>query len=188
MKRREFVGAVLAGLSVLSSGCLDTAVQGLGVGAVGERCSEEGLRPVSKSYRQDDPRYVEGGANGLYVAASAKTVGHGETIGFAVSNASDHAISIPERDAFAVQHRVQGQWRDVVWTSERRGFGRGTQIGPGETLIWTLQMDQEGLETEEDRHVCNPLETGAYRFVFFTYETPVYVRFGLRDDSAFAEA
>jgi len=111
-----------------------------------------------------------GRAAGFEVRASDHAVALGDPLTVRLTNVSDEPRSTGVERKFDV-HRDVGnltpEWESIYRFPGNHGF-RDEPIGhdPGEGFVWRFQLTPEGMEYDRHFRVCEPLEPGAYRFVF----------------------
>lgn len=113
--------------------------------------------------------------DGLVLGSNATSVQPGAEVQFTLTNESPEANESGNRSKYDVQRRSDGDWRSIFWEPADDGVGYSDELvshSPGEGFTWEFTMDPVLLSTDVrhgdgHRKVCDPLQPGSYRFVFF---------------------
>ena len=184
MKRRRFLRMVGGG-SALLSGCLSsgsTPVRspGSGTSPPDSTDTETGTDPDTETGTTSCEEEYDNRVRGLY-----DTVSDGPVGGFDLSLSTETVplggeltarlenVTTDERDSgnkqkYLIERRTESGWQSIFW---KEGYPPGWNDiaivhGPGEGFTWTLPVTRSGL-AQGWYHVCEPLTTGTYRFVYF---------------------
>ena len=131
-------------------------------------------------YSSIDPSWVvdgEGPLGGFDLTLAKQELTPGETLVAKVRNATDEQQSTGHRKMYDIQYQTETGWHTifgaeqvpVVYTMEAHDHD------PGEGFTWRLTLTQDGLTDAVDHpptyYVCNPLQVGTYRFVYWGITT-----------------
>lgn len=120
-----------------------------------------------------------GPMDGFELTTGPQSVSIGGTLDVELSNvASTERTTGPKAD-YDIQHRAPGGWQSIFRTDQRNYVSPGISHPPGDGFTWEISMTRRGL-TQIDRrwdqtnlYVCEPLEPGTYRFVYWGVAPPV---------------
>jgi len=107
------------------------------------------------------------GAGGFELTANRSAVERGEPIGFESTNVADDRQTTGTRNRYALQRRIDGNWRTVtLFRSGRAGFNAtALPHAPGDGFEWSFRASRAGCSTGKFV-VCEVLPAGEYRFVY----------------------
>lgn len=155
MNRRKFL-AVSGGLSTALAGCLGTA----------SSC-RSGRRRIDGEWTVE-----RGPLGGFSLTLPTGSVDRGGQLTARLRNVTDGTHYTGNRFKYDVQRQAEAGWRSLFhvpetsyWTAEAIGHE------PGTGFTWDLTVTRDGLERTEEGQpeyfVCEPLETGRYRFLYW---------------------
>lgn len=179
MKRRECLTSIGGCAAAVLSGCSNALVsnRGLSTNASSDDRGTAGEPSSSHECRYHDwPRLsIEGNvvSHGeipdVSLSSNEREYKRGDQIVFQLVNTSTEDVVVGDKDSFDIQ-RKEG----TDWVSIYRGYGgvqtfTGSSYSPGEIFDWSFSLTAASLSRREENTfaVCEPLQTGKYRFVFF---------------------
>lgn len=181
MKRRSVLGATgcllmtLSGCSSRLSASSDTDTRTSSSTATGTPTApcERELKHITTEWTVET-----GTLEGFELAVSEESVPLGGTITVRLTNTTDEERNSGIESKYDVQRRTDAGWRSVF-----RYEGPGWEdlaVGhdPGEGYRWELTLTEDGLSRpREDElgpayYVCDPLDPGTYRFLYFGISSP----------------
>jgi hypothetical protein len=146
MNRRTYLAALVAGS-----------------GALGGGIALADLRPDPEfAYREDDRVVSE--RDDLRLRALSDPVRLGDSVAFEVTNTGNSQVVLGCQNPWALQRRVEGEWRHVTWTARRFYQMCASELSPGDSLTTRLELTEEALE-ESAAEVHADLRPGKYRFL-----------------------
>lgn len=101
------------------------------------------------------------------------------TIKFRITNTGDSNVSLGCHNPTTIQKQVDGEWRDVVWTSADAFLTCATVLPAGKTTTETVTISRNALETKTEK-VRPELKPGQYRFVLLSTDPYLAVDFQVR--------
>jgi len=127
-------------------------------------------------YRSIDPYWVVesyGRLAGYVLRIEDQPISVGETLLATLENVSGETDSSGNRGKFDIQYRDSDRWRTIFGREEVfAGWSdEGVRHDPGEGFRWELTFTQDGasdaVRHSPTYHVCAPLRSGEYRFVYW---------------------
>jgi hypothetical protein len=202
MNRRRVLGSVATGMVPLLAGCIsggggesenettvtgettlkERTASGNGTTKVGTanpaQTTGQGKEyiPLTEHYFSDTVAYDH---DQLRLSACDSAVQPGRTIKFKITNTGDSAITLGCHNPWTIQKRVNGQWRDVVWTSADAYLTCATVLPPGESTIEKATVSRAALAIEGEK-VRLELNPGQYRFVLLSTDPYLAADFHVR--------
>ena len=176
MKRRRFLG-VVGGGSALLSGCLSsgsTPVRSPRSGTSPSDSTDTKTRTASCEEEYDNrvrglyDTVSDGPVGGFDLSLSTETVPLGGELTARLENVTTDERNSGNEQKYLIERRTESGWQSIFW---KAGYPPGWNDiaivhGPGEGFTWTLPVTRSGL-AQGWYHVCEPLRTGTYRFVYF---------------------
>ncbi|QLG63726.1 hypothetical protein [Halorarum salinum] len=180
MNRRTILGTT-GGLLMTLSGCsdrlsassdTDTRTSSTATGTPTTPCDRE-LKHITTE------RTVETGTlEGFELTLSEGSVPLAGTLTVRLTNTTDEERDSGIKSKYDVQRRTDAGWRSVF-----RYDGPGWEdlaVGhdPGEGYRWELTLTEDGLTRPREEelgpayYVCDPIEAGVYRFLYFGISSP----------------
>lgn len=178
MRRRDVLtGGLGAVPASLFAGCFDGGPYG-GDGPDGNGSSGPGAgRSTTDDCSGTRPVAVEkpvqsGRASGFALSLETAPATVGDEMALSLVNETDEQALSGNRYKYAIQRGTGDGWRSVVHIPDRAVWtNEGVRHDPGEGFEWSLELSASGLErdveTHPDFHVCEELDAGTYRFVYF---------------------
>lgn len=202
MNRRRFLGSTVTVTIPFLTGCVSNGVGEGGNEATvgknatlnektasedrttGERTSfpsqtteeGEGYTPLTDHYFSDTVTYDH---DQLRLRALDNAVQPGETIKFKITNTGDSGITLGCQNPTTIQKQVDGQWRDVVWTSANAFLTCATVLPAGESSIEKVTVSRTALAAQGEK-VRLELNPGQYRFVLLSTDPYLATDFHIR--------
>lgn len=176
MNRRQVLGSVATGMIPLLAGCIS------GRGGKSKRKPNlgEDYIPLTEYYFSDAVTYDH---DQLRLRACDSAVQPGGTIKFKITNVGDSAVGLGCHNPWTIQKRVNGQWRDVVWTSSDAYLTCATVLPAGKSTVEKVTISRAALtiQGEKVRFELNP---GQYRFVLLSTDPYLATDFHVRAKTA----
>lgn len=169
MNRRRFLGVAAIMTTPFLAGCLGGA-------ASGDNDGKEGYVPLTDHYFSEAITYNH---KQLRLHPRGSAVSSGETIDFRITNTGDSSIVLGCRNPWTIQKSVDGQWRDVVWTSAENYLTCETRLPAGESIVENVTVSKAALETQTEE-VRLKLSSGQYRFVLLSTDPYLAADFHIR--------
>jgi hypothetical protein len=175
MNRRRVLGSVATGMVPFLAGCISS-----GGGKESKPNLGEDYMPLTEYYFSDTVTYDH---DELRLRACDSAVQPGGTIKFKITNSGDSAVGLGCHNPWTIQKRVDGQWRDVVWTSADAYLTCATVLPAGKSTIEKVTISRAALaiEGEKVRFELNP---GQYRFVLLSTDPYLAADFHVRAKTA----
>ena len=142
-----------------------TYLASLGVAAT----SLAGITRLDDSQKNAQPAY-RGNEQVVYEHPDLKlrllqeTVQLGDTIEFEVTNRGDSKTTLGCKNPWAIQRRLDGEWRHVTWTGDRYYQMCATVLSPGSSLVESITLSESKLARYPDEYSVE-LQPGKYRFL-----------------------
>jgi hypothetical protein len=176
MKRRRFL-CVVGGGSALLSGCLSsgsTPVQSPGSETSPSDSTDTKTGTTSCEEEYDNrvrglyDTVSDGPVGGFDLSLSTETVPLGGELTARLENVATDERDSGNEQKYLIERRTESGWQSIFW---KEGYPPGWNDiaivhGPGEGFTWTLPVTRSGL-AQGWYHVCEPLRTGTYRFIYF---------------------
>lgn len=179
MNRRQFLG-VVGGLGVSFSGCLSgrsLPFAGTSTPTPPEYCQESINYNLTRvNPRPADTWKVEAGPlGGFALGLSTDSVPVGGQMTARLRNITDEEQMSGTKQKYVIERQTTDGWQSIyrrpeteVWTDE------AIPHAPDEGFTWELTVTQDGLTSQEAYpayYVCDPLEPGTFRFVYWGITT-----------------
>lgn len=185
--RREVLGLVSGTAGVGLAGCLSGSPQG----TTSSSPSPTSTAPVKDGpaapapscpdgYQSLTPGWVVTGPGplaGFELLLDRETYDHADEFTAELENVTTEEQISGSKSKFDVQHRRADGWHTIFGTSESpaRWTDGGVVHQPGVGFTWRFTLTQDGLSGEVESgpvyQACQPIEPGAYRFVFWGITT-----------------
>jgi len=140
--------------------------------------------PLTDHYHSDTVVYDH---DELRLQAGEGPVRLGETIAFTTTNTGDSSIPLGCHNPTTIQKQVDGEWRDVVWTTADGYLTCATMLQAGHSTSEAVTITKGELEssTEEVRVELTP---GQYRFVLLATDPYLAADFQVQAETAQQES
>jgi hypothetical protein len=172
MDRRRFLVSAATVTVPSAAGCISGVVGG---GEGGPTLGEDYV-PLTEHYHATTVVYNN---EQLRLRAGDSPVPIGGTITFKITNTSPSSIGLGCHNPWTIQQRVDGEWRDVIWTAAEGFLLCVTGLPAGESTSVTVTLSKAALETQS-RAVPLELRPGQYRFVLLSQTPYLAVNFRVR--------
>ena len=154
MKRRDLL--ITGAIVLFGAGVLDTVLS-----LTPSLSSSSNYQPLTSHYGNKPIAYEH---DQLRLQVLKETVHLDGAIKFEITNTSESVISLGCHNPWTIQQFVNGQWRDVVWTSAEGFPTCATVLSAGESRVERVTISKAALETQTEE-VRLDLAPGRYRFV-----------------------
>lgn len=162
--RREVLTAF--GTVVISGGCLAAAPRDTNT------TDSTGTEPACETLiRLPVWDTVTGrGSAGFQLSIQENPARIGEGLHVELENTTDSENYTGNQNKYTIQYRTSNGWKSVFWVDDDHTMtDEAVSHAPGTGFEWKTTFTETGLEalTGNDRYVCESLQSGRYRFVYF---------------------
>ncbi|WP_089816181.1 hypothetical protein [Halomicrobium zhouii] len=100
------------------------------------------------------------------MSLDTRSIALGETLVAHVSNVTDEPRETAVKEKYDVQYQAETGWHSIFGTEMEQPLYNDLAYRhePGEGFTWELRFTKEGLA---GYHVCDSLDPGTYRFVYW---------------------
>lgn len=142
--------------------------------------------PTVDRFDSWDVRY--GTAFGFELTVTQKRLHHDEPLTVELRNINENSKATGVKNKFDIEYQTDSlgsEWRSIYRFSDNLGFSDDVvSHEPGEGFVWKVRTTAEGMKYRQDFHVCDPLSTGQYRFIYWGIGDPdeaLAIRFEIID-------